>query len=157
MRESTAWFSGCFHRRQAKTSHLEYFMSHYAHLRLSECRRWNCKCRVWVLTGFCPCVLVGYVAIGTGCRICHCANDQRFLRVCPSSHGATGSRYYIHQQPNGENQMDHITNLLSPGQSVILSSFGVTVCTAERSTDGKTLRFVRTTPMGFVVFRTCLF
>ena len=53
--------------------------------------------------------------------------------------------------------MDHKINMLNPGQSVILSTFGTTVCTAERSTDGKTLRFIRTTPVGFVVFRTCLF
>jgi hypothetical protein len=44
---------------------------------------------------------------------------------------------------------------LKPGQSRELSRIGTTRVTVERSGDGKVIRYVRHTPSGFVVFKTC--
>jgi len=54
-------------------------------------------------------------------------------------------------------QVTKLINTLQPGQAVTLSSYGNTYCTAERSGDGSTVRFVRNTPNGFTVFKTCKF
>ncbi len=39
-------------------------------------------------------------------------------------------------------------NSLQPGQSVVISKNEIAECLAERSTDGKVIRFVRTCPNG---------
>jgi hypothetical protein len=47
---------------------------------------------------------------------------------------------------------------LSPGQSVLMSELNDIICTAERSGDGQTLRFVRTYPDGsFEVYKVTKF
>ena len=56
-----------------------------------------------------------------------------------------------------ENTMDSKINKLNPGGSVILSETENGRVVAERSGDGKTLRFVRINGNGFVVFKTCTF
>jgi len=44
---------------------------------------------------------------------------------------------------------------LQPGQSAVISKNEIAECSAERSADGKTIRFVRTFPNGsWVVFHT---
>jgi len=53
--------------------------------------------------------------------------------------------------------IDKKINQLRPNESVEISRYGNTICTAERSADGKTLRFVRSTKNGFEVFKTCRF
>jgi len=53
--------------------------------------------------------------------------------------------------------MDSKINKLNPGGSVILSETENGRVVAERSGDGKTLRFVRINGNGFVVFKTCTF
>lgn len=46
-------------------------------------------------------------------------------------------------------------NSLQPGQSVVISKNEIAECSAERSTDGKVIRFVRTFPNGsWNVFHT---
>lgn len=51
--------------------------------------------------------------------------------------------------------LDDKINNINPGREIELSrSNGIRV-TAERSGDGKTIRFVRSTKEGFVVFKTC--
>jgi len=54
-------------------------------------------------------------------------------------------------------ETNNLINSLQPGESVTLSSYGNTYCAAERSGDGSTLRFVRNTPDGYTVFKTCRF
>jgi hypothetical protein len=50
-----------------------------------------------------------------------------------------------------------INNLLA-GQSFVISTFNNIVCSAERTTDGKTLRFIRTQKNGsFIVFKEASF
>ena len=49
--------------------------------------------------------------------------------------------------------MDAKINSLKPGQSIEISRCGNIHCTAERSGDGRRIRFVRHSPVGFVVFR----
>lgn len=46
-----------------------------------------------------------------------------------------------------------MTNL-QPGQSTRISGDAACWVTMERSGDGKTIRYVRHTPRGFVVFKT---
>jgi hypothetical protein len=46
---------------------------------------------------------------------------------------------------------------LKPGQSIWISGDSKTWVTVERSGNGKTLRYVRNTPMGSVVFRSVAF
>jgi len=53
--------------------------------------------------------------------------------------------------------MDRRINALRPGQSIRISGDDDRWCTAERSGDGRTLRFVRHTATGFQVFKTCDF
>jgi len=53
--------------------------------------------------------------------------------------------------------MNHKINALRPGQSVEISRTENGYCTAERSGDGETLRYVRHTCDGFQVFKTCRF
>ena len=50
--------------------------------------------------------------------------------------------------------MDQKLNALRPGQSVRLGGDQKCWTEAERSGNGKLIRFVRYTPSGFVVFRT---
>jgi uncharacterized membrane protein len=53
--------------------------------------------------------------------------------------------------------METIINALKPGQSVELSRCGNIYVTAERTGDGKLLRFVRHSQDGFEVFHTVAF
>jgi Tol biopolymer transport system component len=53
--------------------------------------------------------------------------------------------------------MDKIINSLKPGQSAQISEFNGVSVRAERSGDGKTLRFVRITADTQTVFRTVKF
>ena len=46
---------------------------------------------------------------------------------------------------------------LEPGEEMEISRAGEVRVTVERSSDGKTLRFVRHTADGFTVFQTCNF
>jgi hypothetical protein len=52
---------------------------------------------------------------------------------------------------------DSKTASLKPGQSIEISRANGIIVTAERSGDGKTLRFVRSSATGFEVFKTCRF
>ena len=49
------------------------------------------------------------------------------------------------------------TSTLLPGQSRRIGGDSKVWTTVERSGDGKTLRYVRHTPAGFVVFHTATF
>jgi hypothetical protein len=53
--------------------------------------------------------------------------------------------------------MQATINSLRPGQETRISGDANCWVTVERSGDGKTLRYVRNTPAGFVVFRTVRF
>ena len=53
--------------------------------------------------------------------------------------------------------MNRRINALRPGQSIRISADDARWCTAERSGDGRTLRFVRHTGNGSKVFKTCNF
>lgn len=50
--------------------------------------------------------------------------------------------------------LDARIDALKPGQELRLSGDAASWVTVERSGDGKTIRYVRNTPRGFVVFRT---
>ena len=50
-----------------------------------------------------------------------------------------------------------MTSKLKPGQSMWISGDSKTWVTVERSGNGKTLRYVRNTPSGSVVFRSVAF
>jgi hypothetical protein len=51
--------------------------------------------------------------------------------------------------------LDSKINCLLTGQSLVISTFNNTVCSAERTGDGKSLRFVRTFANGsFEVYKT---
>ncbi len=53
--------------------------------------------------------------------------------------------------------LDKKIDALKPGQSIKISGDENRWCTAERSGDGKTLRFTRHTATSFQVFKTCTF
>ncbi len=53
--------------------------------------------------------------------------------------------------------LDQRINALKPGQDIRLSGDDAIWVTAERSGDGKWLRFVRNTLNGFTVFKTSRF
>jgi len=53
--------------------------------------------------------------------------------------------------------LDKRIDALKPGQSIKISGDETRWCTAERSGDGRTLRFVRHTDAGFQTFKTCNF
>lgn len=53
--------------------------------------------------------------------------------------------------------VNQIIASLVPGASARISGDSSCWVNVERSGDGKTLRYVRFTPSGFVVFRTCAF
>ena len=53
--------------------------------------------------------------------------------------------------------MDGKINQLEPGYSVIISECNGIQCVAERSGDGKRLRFVRVSDRGFEVFKDVAF
>jgi len=53
--------------------------------------------------------------------------------------------------------LDKRIDALNPGQSIEISRTETGHCTAERSGDGRTLRFVRHTDAGFQTFKTCNF
>jgi hypothetical protein len=50
--------------------------------------------------------------------------------------------------------LDKRIDALRPGQSIEISRTETGRCTAERSGDGKTIRFVRHTTTGWTVFKT---
>lgn len=50
-----------------------------------------------------------------------------------------------------------MTSQLNPGQSMWISGDSKTWITVERSGNGKTLRYVRNTPSGSVVFKVLAF
>ena len=53
--------------------------------------------------------------------------------------------------------LDQQINALKPGHEIRISGDNAIWVTAERSGDGKWLRFVRHTPNGFSVFKTTRF
>jgi hypothetical protein len=62
---------------------------------------------------------------------------------------------FVHHLKQSNMTTDSKINSLQPGQAVVISKNEVAECSAERSTDGKTIRFVRTFPNGsWVVFHT---
>jgi len=62
---------------------------------------------------------------------------------------------FVHHLKQSNMTTDLKINSLQPGQSVVISKNGFAECSAERSTDGKIIRFIRTFPNGsWVVFHT---
>lgn len=53
--------------------------------------------------------------------------------------------------------LDQRIDALQPGQEIRISGDDTIWVTAERSGNGKLLRFVRHTANGFTVFKTCRF
>ena len=56
-----------------------------------------------------------------------------------------------------KSNLDKRIDALNPGQSIEISRTDTGWCTAERSGNGRTLRFVRHTATSFRVFKTCNF
>jgi len=54
-------------------------------------------------------------------------------------------------------KLDQLINSLKHSESKVISQFNGIVCSVERSGDGKTLRFVRTSGNTTEVFKTCNF
>lgn len=52
-------------------------------------------------------------------------------------------------------ELDKELNRLKKGQSIVISGDKEKWVTAERSGNGKILRFIRNTPNSFEVFKTC--
>ncbi len=52
--------------------------------------------------------------------------------------------------------MDKTINNLRPGQSVILTKANGITVSVERSGNGKVIRFVRSTKIGFEIFKICV-
>ena len=53
--------------------------------------------------------------------------------------------------------LDQKINTMQPGQQIIISECNGIKVIAERTGDGKTLRFIRETQSGFTVFKTTSF
>jgi hypothetical protein len=58
---------------------------------------------------------------------------------------------------NNKQTVDARTAAINKGGSIIISQCNGITCTAERSGDGKTLRFVRSTGNSSKVFKVCKF
>ena len=53
--------------------------------------------------------------------------------------------------------LDQKINRLQPGQSIEISRYSNTSVTAERTANGKQIKFIRHTPSGWRVFKTASF
>lgn len=69
----------------------------------------------------------------------------------------SGSHKMKSMNTNQTSNLDFKLNRIAPGGTLYIGGSEKCWSTAERSGDGKTLRFVRHTPNGFEVFKTSRF